>query len=319
MSTRRLFLRLLAAAASEGKLRAGGAKPMAGVFPIVQTPFTNDDKLDTKTLAAEIRFLDRAGVQGVVWPQLASEFFDLTMEERFAGMEVVAAAGKPLKPAVVLGVQADDTAAALKYVKHAEKLAPDAIIALPPRAWKDRNRILEYYKAISAATSRPLIAQTIGDMSVDFVIRMLGEATNLHFVKDEAGETLPRISEFHKRGDPRMRGVFTGGHGKTMIDEMMRGSAGTMPAVPFADLYVLVWDAWRAGDRHKALDYFSKVSLMVTEATAYGLPGIKYMLRLRGVFENTKCRATSRNASFDEQAKRSIEQAFEYVKPLFRA
>lgn len=100
-----------------------------------------------------------------------------------------------------------------------------------------------------------------------------------------------------------MRGVFTGGHGKTMIDEMMRGSAGTMPAVPFADLYVLVWDAWRAGDRHKALDYFSKVSLMVTEATAYGLPGIKYMLRLRGVFENTKCRATSRNASFDEQAE----------------
>lgn len=196
MSTRRLFLQLLAAAASEGKLRAGGAKPMAGVFPIVQTPFTNDDKLDTKTLAAEIRFLDRAGVQGVVWPQLASEFFDLTMEERFAGMEVVAAAGKPLKPAVVLGVQADDTATALKYVKHAEKLAPDAIIALPPRAWKDRNRILEYYKAISAATSRPLIAQTIGDMSVDFVIRMLGEATNLHFVKDEAGKRCRASASF---------------------------------------------------------------------------------------------------------------------------
>lgn len=318
MYTRRLFLGSLAATLAH-TLTAKEAKHLAGVFPIVQTPFTADNKLDEKTLASEIRFLDRTGVQGVVWPQLASEYFDLTLEERMAGMEVVASTGKSLKPAVVLGVQANDTATALRYTKHAESLAPDALIALPPREWKDKTKILEYYKAIGQNCSRPLFAQTIGDMSVDFVLQMVDQVPNLHFVKDEAGQTLPRISEFRRRDNPKLRGVFTGGHGKTLVDELARGSKGTMPAAPFADLYVQVWDAWQQGDKQKALDAFAKVTLLVMQVTAYGMPGIKYMLELRGVFSNHLTRSNSRNNAFDEEAKAALRQSLEFVKPLLKA
>ncbi|MBI3683742.1 MAG: dihydrodipicolinate synthase family protein [Acidobacteria bacterium] len=319
MQSRRFFLQTLSAVAlpSSG-LFSKEAKHLAGVFPIVQTPFTDDNKLDTRTLAEEIRFLDRTGVQGVVWPQLASEYYTLTMEERFAGMEVVAGAGKPLRPAVVLGVQAEDTETALKYVKHAEKLGPDALIALPPRSWKENAKIFEYYKAIGESAGRPLFAQTIGDMSVDFVLKMISEIPNLQFVKDEAGQTLPRISEFRRRANPRVRGIFTGGHGKTMIDELARGSAGTMPASPFADLYVRVWDAWQAGKREQALDHFSKVMLLVTEVSAYGTPGVKYLLQLRGVFKNTICRA-DRASALDEEGKQLLKQTLDFVRPLLKA
>ncbi|MBI4905549.1 MAG: dihydrodipicolinate synthase family protein [Acidobacteria bacterium] len=318
MPNRRTFLQSLAAAAVAHVAPGKEAKLLAGIFPIVQTPFTNDDQLDTKVLAAEIRFLDRIGVHGVVWPQLASEYFDLTKEERMAGMEVVAGAGKSLKPAVVLGVQGDDIASALEYTKHAEKLAPDALIALPPRQWKDKDKIADYYKAISDNSARPLFAQAIGDMSVDFILKMAAQSRNLRFVKDEAGETLPRISEFHKRGGELIRGVFTGGHGKTLVDELMRGSAGSMPAAPFGDLYVQVWNAWRAGERAKAIDAFSRVSLMVSQATAYGLHGLKYMLQLRGVFPNTNCRKSTKGASFDEQARQSIKENMQYIRPFLK-
>jgi dihydrodipicolinate synthase/N-acetylneuraminate lyase len=275
MLSRRLFIGSLATS-----LLAKNEKLLAGVFPIVQTPFTSDDKLDTKTLADEIRFLGRCGVHGVVWPQLASEYFDLTMAERLAGMEVVASTCKPLKPAVVLGVQANDTATALQYTRHAEKLAPDAIIALPPREWKDTTKILEYYKTIGQNCSRPLFAQTIGDMSVDFVLKMIDEVPNLHFIKDEAGQTLPRLSEFRKRDSKQLRGLFTGAHGRALIDEMTRGAKGTM---------------------------------LISQVSVYGMPGIKYMLELRGIFPNHLTRPASRNTAFDDEAKASLRQTLDFV------
>jgi len=314
MVSRRLFIGSLAAA-----LLAKDGKPLAGVFPIVQTPFTADDKVDLKTLAAEIRFLDRTGVQGVVWPQLASEYFDLTMDERLAGMEVIASTARSLKPAVVLGVQANDTETALQYTKHAEKLAPDALIALPPREWKDKAKILEYYKAIGENCGRPLFAQTIGDMSVDFVLKMIDEVPNLHFIKDEAGQTLPRISEFRRKGNSKLRGMFTGAHGRTMIDEMLRGAMGTMPAAPFADLYVRAWDAWQAGDKAKATFEFSKIGSYISQISVYGMPAIKYLLELRGVFPNHVTRGASRNNTFDEEAKAALRLTYESVKPWLTA
>lgn len=320
MLSRRLCLRLLASGtlAAPAALHGAPAKPLAGVFPIVQTPFSDDDRLDTKVLGEEIRFCDRIGVHGVVWPQLASEYADLSLEERFAGMEVVAGIGKELRPAVVLGVQGPDIATALKYTRHAEKLAPDAIIALPPPAAKDPRQVIAYYKAIGEHTSRPLFAQTIGNMPVDTVLEMAATIPNFRYVKDEAGHTLSRISEYRHKNSGNIKGIFTGGHGRTMIDELMRGATGTMPAVPFGDLYVNVWDAWNAGNRASAFDQFSKLMLLVTQVAAYGIPSIKYILHKRGVFPNANCRSGAKAAHFDGEARTAIDAALAFVKPSFR-
>lgn len=314
MLSRRFFLSALAGAASQGALAWKTAKPIAGVFVIAQTPFTTDAKLDSKTLEKEILFLDRTGTHGVVWPQLASEYVDLSRDERLTGMEVVAQTSKSLRLACVLGVQANDTAEALAFTKRAESLGPDALIALPPRDWTGNAKILDYYKAIGANCSRPLIAQTIGNMSVPFVSKMLDEVPNLQFIKDEAGETLPRLSEFRAKGNAKLRGVFTGAHGKTMIDELMRGSAGTMPAAPFADLYVRVWNHWKAGETERALDAFSRISVLVAELGAYGMPGIKYLLELRGVFSNHITRR--QGVPLDTNAKAALKMALDFAKPL---
>src|ERR1700686_738970 len=68
----------------------GGQEPQfEGIFPIVQTPFTDSDALDTETLAREIQFLHRSGVQGLTWPQNASEYINLTWDERIAGAETI--------------------------------------------------------------------------------------------------------------------------------------------------------------------------------------------------------------------------------------
>jgi hypothetical protein len=122
-----LFLRPASGAASEPKLQ--------GIFPIMQTPFTDSGALDLETLARETQFLHRIGTQGMTWPQMASEWPQLTFDERLAGAEAIVRANKgadaQTRPAVVIGVQANDIETAVKYARHAEQIRPDAIIAIP--------------------------------------------------------------------------------------------------------------------------------------------------------------------------------------------
>src|SRR5213593_3959235 len=132
MTHRRDFLKAAAFGLAAARLHAG-SKELRGIFPIMQTPFTDAGKLDTETLAKEVKFLDKCGAHGVVWPQLASEWSELAPDERGAGPEAIMTAAKSARCAIVLGVQGPDLEAARRYARQAEKLGPDAIIALPPR------------------------------------------------------------------------------------------------------------------------------------------------------------------------------------------
>jgi TolB-like protein/Tfp pilus assembly protein PilF len=149
-----------------------GGKPLRGLFPIGQTPCTPDNKLDLDCLAAEVKFCNRGGVHGFVWPQIASGWAGLTQKERMEGAEAILAAGKGGKTALVIGVQTlgGDVNGAVEYA-NTRRHGADAIVSLPPEK-ADANAMLEYYKTIGKATDLPLFVQSTGDMSVDLVVRM---------------------------------------------------------------------------------------------------------------------------------------------------
>jgi 4-hydroxy-tetrahydrodipicolinate synthase len=155
-------------------------------------------------------------------------------------------------------------------------------------------------------------------MTVDFVLRMAREIPTLRFVKDEAGDTMSRLDEFRRKDSDGKVTIFTGNHGRTLIDEMMRGVAGNMPAAGWAELYVKVWDLWHAGKRQEALDVFSKILLFVTQATAYGFPALHYVLHLRGVFSNWKVRGPDQRP-LDRDAEAALRATYEFVKPHLTA
>ena len=306
-----------------GRAAAAQTKPFEGIFPIMQTPFKEGGALDLETLARETEFLHHVGAQGMTWPQLAGEYQTLTPEERFAGAEAIVKANRKApaasRPAVVIGAQSDDLATAIKYAKHAGKIGADGIIALPLNGGKDPEKQAAYYHAIGSATNKPLVAQAIGDMSVDLILRMSRETPTLQYVKDEAGVTLPRLSEY-ARNSQKLQGVFSGKHGPNFLDELARGACGNMPAAGIADLYVAVWKAWKAGKKEEAEDIFSKTLLLIVDAQTYGIAGQKYILQLRGVFPNTVCRREDAGrVPLDDDAKRDIARTVNYAKKWFKA
>jgi len=323
---RRTFISLIGASVFDAALPTLGrsvlpptaAKPLRGIFAIAQTPFTSSNQLDLNVLAREVEFYDRSGVHGFVWPQLASEYSTLSNSERLAGAEAILATGKRLRPAMVIGVQAPEIRTAVEYARRAEKLGADAIISLPPAGAENDEALLAYYKEVGTATALPFIAQTTGNMSVELVVRMFKEVPTLRYVKDEAGKSpLGRIGQLREQTADQLK-VFTGNHGRTLIDEMERGTSGSMPAASFADIYAGVWDLWHSGWHREALDLFQKAMLVIPEAEAYGLASLKYLLCLRGVFSNDVVRVQDSAAPLDDSAKRTLRELANFASPYFK-
>jgi len=292
------------------------AKPLRGVFPIAQTPFTDADKLDLDVLVEQLRFIDRGGVHGFVWPQLASEWASLSESERMAGAEALGAAAKKLRPALIFGVQAPSAEAAVRYARHAKQVGANAIISLPPPGQTDPKAIAAYYQQVGAATDLPLFVQAVGNMSIATLLEMYKSIPTFRYVKDEAGEPLFRLHELRDQTGGDLK-VFTGSHGRTMIDEMNRGTAGTMPAASFADLYATVWDSWQAGNHKDAMEMFGRISMLISEVNVYGIASLKYILQLRGVFQNARTRESA-NSVLDEKGKEIIRQMMDEIKPWLR-
>jgi 4-hydroxy-tetrahydrodipicolinate synthase len=263
-SNRRQFLTALggAALASSAGALAAGKKTLAGVFPIAFSPFRPDNTLDLEGLASEVRFCNRGGVHGLVWPQLASAWSTLSDKERLDGTEAILSAGKGGKTALVIGVQAPDMAAITRYAKTAEKLGADAIISLPPAdLLTDEKGLLDYYQQVGRITSLPLFAQTTGTMSVDLLVEMFKTIPKFRCVKDEAGDPLLRVDEIRRRTNNELK-VFSGFGVQTMMTEMQLGFSGHCPYTNVADVYSSAYDLFHAGKKREAFDMFGRIQAL---------------------------------------------------------
>ncbi|MEX2261486.1 MAG: dihydrodipicolinate synthase family protein [Bryobacteraceae bacterium] len=300
-------------------LRGASGKPMRGAFIIMATPFTDSKAVDFEDLAAETTFMDRCGVHGMVWPQLASEYVTLTKDERMRGMEVLAKAAKGKKPALVLGVQGPNTDAALEYVKHAEKLGPDGLIAIPPTEATSLDDFRAYYRAIARSTKRPLFVQTTGGAkgitpSIELLVELAREFPHCGYVKEEATPVIQRMTELSKHR-PAIKSVFSGAAGRGMMYEMSLGFDGTMPGAPYSDIYAQIFELYQSGQKEKSRDLFARLLLMIN--LDQQIPGARqYMMKKRGVFKTMVSRREQYNLT--KEAIAEIEFNWLALKPFAR-
>lgn len=317
--TRRRLLAGLGSAVLLPKLVLSGKsqKPMRGAFPIMATPYTDSKAVDYEDLANEVEFMVRCGVQGMVWPQSASEYTKLTKEERMKGMEVLARAAKGKKPALVLGVQGASTEEMLEYARHAEKLEPDAVIAIPPAEGKNLDDFRAYYRALCRIARRPVFIQTsAGPKDVvpttDFIVELARQFPNFGYVKEELDPLIPRMLEL-ARHRPAIKALFSGTGGWPY--EMRLGFDGMMPGAPYSDIYAQLWELHEAGEKRKVRELFSRLTLMTTLERQ--IPGMRlYVMKKRGVFKTMMSRRTEFKP--EPKAIEEIEDSFALLKPYLR-
>ena len=329
VSTRRNWLASLGSAALVSRSVANATpeettpdKPLQGAFIILSTPYTSSKAIDWEDLAGEVDFLDRTGVQGLVWPQLSSELLQLTKDERLHGMQVLAKAARGKKPVLVLGVQGDDTGEMLEYASQAEGLAPDAMIAIPPKKAASLEDYREYFRALCKLTKRPVFVQTSGGApgvvaSVEFMVELAREFPNFGYVKEEHDPVIARMAALvAQRPDPIKR-VFGANYGNGWLYQMRVGCDGTITGgAMYADVYARLWSLHLQNKPDETRELFSKLLLMLN--LDQDIPGTRlYMLKKRGIFKTSVSRQREYKLTPDEIAE--IEYRFAALKPYLQA
>jgi dihydrodipicolinate synthase/N-acetylneuraminate lyase len=298
----------------------GDAKKFRGIFAILQTPFKQNDEMDDEDLGREVDFCVRGGSHGLVWPQLAGEFYVLMEEERMRGAEIVIRAGARRRP-VVIGVQAPMKELAVKLARHAEAKGADAVIALPPYlGHAGLDTTADYYRSLARAVRLPVFIQNSGSpwgpaMSTEFVLGLAREFPQLGYVKEEVEPVAHRLEEYAHSG--LMTGIFSGNAGRNLLNELPRGSSGTMPACEFIDIDAQVYDQFAAGQHEEARRLFEKLLPMINLEETYGMSFAKAVLVRRGVFKTAKMRGRAGTAldQFDQQ---ELEGWWKQLQPYFR-
>ncbi len=301
--------------------RAASGGNFHGIFAILQTPFNNDDQVDWGDLGREVNFCVRAGDHGLVWPQLAGEFYLLAEEERTRGAEVIlrAAAGRTN---VVIGVQAPSSGLALKFAQHAEAHGADALIALPPYLGSvGLESAASYYRTLALGVKLPIFIQNSGSpwgpaLPTDFVIQLARENPQFAYVKEEVAPVARRIGEY-ARSDV-MKGIFSGSAGRNLLDELSHGAAGTMPACQFTDVSVQIYNLAAQGKIPEARMIFEKLLPMINLEEIYGLAFMKEVLVRRGVFTTAKLRGVA-GGGLDSLDRRELDEWWQELAPYLKA
>ncbi|MEM7028931.1 MAG: dihydrodipicolinate synthase family protein [Chloroflexota bacterium] len=269
--------------------------PMQGVYPILVTPFHEDGSIDQESLHTLIDFNITAGVHGL-GVALGSEVFKLTEAERDQVTSIVVKHVNGRVP-VVINTGAEGTALAVHYSKRAEALGADALMILPPSFMPiGPAEILDYYQQISAAVNTPIFLQDIATASISPTLgRQITESCEwVQYIKVESMPITAKVEAMVKQAGDVLT-VFGGAGGGFFIEEMRRGSVGTMPFCTQPEAFVEIWHLCQAGDEAKAKEIFNRVLIPISRVSAQGA-GLfhqvhKELLVHRGIIQSATVRS----------------------------
>ncbi|MGI6420504.1 MAG: dihydrodipicolinate synthase family protein [Thermoguttaceae bacterium] len=326
---------------SEPAAGAAADPKVRGPFLILTTPFTSSGAVDFEALAKEARFVDWCGCPGMIWPQSGDSVDLLTTEEKLEGMEVLTRASRGRRTALCLGVQGKDTDEMLVFARHAEKLAPAAIISRPPDSGTTEDDMRQYWHALARVATRPVIIQTTGGVaykgrspSLELLVELAKEFPHFGYVKEEAGNVIARTRAL-LAAKPPIRRVFSARGGYGWLYELRLGSEGLITErAMYADVLTRIWELHQSGSDPAAVrDAYGKFLLMTNLSET--IPGGSlrgahlYVWKKRGVLSTMVSRhygpgnTVPASPSFSElklndEDIAEIEYRFEGLKPYLK-
>lgn len=290
---------------------------MKGVYPILVTPFDQDSQIDEESLRRLIEFNLQAGVHGL-GVALGSEVYKLTEAER-AWMTRVVVDQVAGRVPVVINTGANGTDLALHYSRMAHENGADALMVLPPSFFPaGAEEVLAYYRAISEAVALPVFIQDVvaSPISAGLARRLAEECEWVRYIKVESFPVVEKVAAMSAEAGDVLT-VFGGAGGGYFIEEMRRGSVGTMPFCTQPEAFVEIWNRVRAGDESGAWQIFNRFLVPIARLSAQGaglFHGVhKEILVHRGVIRTSVVRAPA--ASMDPFTRGELKVLLEELYP----
>lgn len=297
--------------------------PIRGVYPVLATPFRNDDTLDEAGLRRVITYALEAGADGLVFPAVASEFYALSDAERREAAVLVINEVAGRVP-VIIGTTAPTTHLAAELAEHAESVGAAAVMVMAPYVVKENAAGIHHlYKTVAEATTLPIVLQNApaplgSSLSVKAVLGLVHDFTRIEYVKEENLPCGQRISRIIEGAPASLKGVFGGAGGRFIIDELNRGAVGTMPACELTEIHAALYAAYIGGDPQAARDLFNRLLPLLNFQAVFRMAMTKEVLQRRGLIESTRVRVgdTPLDAGDQRELDTLLAEVADLLSPL---
>ena len=274
----------------------GDIGALRGVWNIVPTPFLPDGALDLASIPTLVDFVRATGVDGLTILGVLGEAARLGDLERTAVLEAAIGAAGAAIP-VCVGVSHASTDRAIAYAREAEAAGAHSVMLAPPPLARPTDAALRrHYLAVASAVSIPVVVQdhpaSSGvQMSADFLLALAAEAPSCRVIKLEEEPTPPKAGRLVD-GSPDVI-VLGGLGGEMLVEELRRGSHGTMTGFGFPEILVAVVRRWFAGDRAGAAAVFDRYATLIRfeNQAILNLPIRKLVYQRRGAIAHATVRA----------------------------
>ncbi len=262
-----------------------------GVFPVLPTPFDSDGEPDVISLRRLVRYLIRAGVDGLTYPGVASEFAQLSQDERVLLLEAVLDETADRIP-VVAGVTSADSDLTLRLATHAAASGARALMVAAPPQWKEAPQQIAYFQALSQAVpGLPLMLQNVpppvgAGLDPEVLIKVVSAVPAISYIKEEALPSGQRLTKVLVNAPASLKGVLGGAGGRYITDELRRGACGTMPAIELAEVHVALYAAHRKGDSLAVRKLFTRMLPILNIQAVFRWALTKHVLLQRGLINH---------------------------------
>ena len=264
-----------------------------GVFPILPTPFREDETVDLDSFHKIVQFMGSIGVDGVTILGVLGEANRLIDAERRAIIQcaIEAAGGLP----VVVGTSHSGTSATIQLSQMAGDLGAAGIMVTPHReAIPNEARIYDHFSTIGSEVSLPIILQdhpisTQVHMSLDLVLRMVEDIETVACIKQEAVPSPARVAALVS-GLARRVPILAGLGALYGAYELQQGADGFMTGFAFPEVLQAMVSAAQKDDQDAVFSIYQRfLPLIVFE----GQPGVavrKDIFRMRGLMNSSTVR-----------------------------
>lgn len=269
---------------------------LSGVLPILPTIFTPSGAIDEAGTRRVVDYILGAGARGIVFPGLASEYDTLTREERLHLTRSMGAWVAGRVPFVV-GASATSTDDAVAFAAAGAKAGAVAAMILTPKVYvEDPTGMRDFYRAVHFGSGIDIMLQNapapLGlGLSLEKVAELARAVDGIRYVKEEAPPSGQRITRLTELAGDSLLAIFGGAGARYVIDELLRGAKGTMPACEITELHVAMFDRFERGDETGARNLFERTLPLLNMQAIFRWRLTKAVLQRRGLIDSAFVRA----------------------------
>ena len=290
-----------------------------GIIGVINTPFTKDDLIDTKSISNFVNYYINAGVVGFLVPAMASEVNKLTFYEKKQIVQTVIEQNNG-RVMVIGGASANEHESRMDNANMLNELGCDGILISIPY----ENEI-EYIKEINKICETDPGFLVIQDwdfqgygIPIDTIIKIYENNEYFKSYKIEVAPAGVKYTEIIKATGGKLH-VSGGWASNQMIEGLDRGVNAFMSTI-LPELYISIYKMHHEGKREEAKKIFNELVPILSFSHQHldiSIHFNKRMLNRLGLFSTACVRQPI--LLFDEYHERIAEELITYSFSLLNS